>query len=199
MFLGNASFKKSLPLCEVFAVVPHYPVTAQPTEGDIELVSLKSSSFCVYAVKRSKKHKWREKTFVFDCEDASLCQEWIDCIQSILSGRFLLLSQDHTLFTFGKNFQKFINPIYKKINKLFVNPFSVLKDDILYQVNPSSAVGGVWLIKFGGCGFNFHQGRRFFLSLVWSPIALSQRHTWRFYTPIILIGVNHQVCPVQRL
>ena len=30
-------------------------------------------------------------------------------------------------------------------------------------------------------------------------VALSQRHTWRFYTPIAAIGENRQVCPVQRL
>ena len=29
--------------------------------------------------------------------------------------------------------------------------------------------------------------------------CLSQRHTWRFYTPIAAIGENRQVCPVQRL
>ena len=29
--------------------------------------------------------------------------------------------------------------------------------------------------------------------------CLSQRHTWRFYTPIAAIGKNRQVYPVQRL
>ena len=28
---------------------------------------------------------------------------------------------------------------------------------------------------------------------------LSQRHTWRFYTPIAVIGENRQVCPMERL
>ena len=73
-------------MSEVFAVVPYNPKTAQSTEGDFELVSFKSSSFCIYTVKRSKKHKWRDKRFVFDCEDSCLCQEWIDNVQSILSG-----------------------------------------------------------------------------------------------------------------
>ena len=86
IFEGNACFKRSLPLAEVFAVVPHNIKPSQSTEGDIELMSMKSSSFCVYAVKRTRKHKWREKTFVFDCEDVSLCQEWIDSIQNILLG-----------------------------------------------------------------------------------------------------------------
>jgi len=76
-----------LPLSEVFAVIPHKFKADQLTEGEIELTSLKSSSFCVYAVKRTRKHKWRDKTFVFDCDDTSLCQEWIDSIQNILSGK----------------------------------------------------------------------------------------------------------------
>ena len=84
---ANASFKRSLQLAEVFAVVPNGPKSSLSAEGEIELVSLKSSSFCVYSIKRSRKHKWREKAFVFDCEDEGLCQEWIDSIQSILSGR----------------------------------------------------------------------------------------------------------------
>ena len=84
---GNACFKKSLPLSEVFAVVPQNIKANQSTEGEIELTSLKSSSFCVYAVKRTRKHKWRDKTFLFDCDDASLCQEWIESIQNILSGK----------------------------------------------------------------------------------------------------------------
>ena len=29
--------------------------------------------------------------------------------------------------------------------------------------------------------------------------TLSKRHTWRFYTPIVAIGENRQVCPVERL
>ena len=86
---ADASFKRSLQLAEVFAVVPHSSKSSLSTEGEIELVSLKSSSFCVYSIKRSRKHKWREKAFVFDCEDEGLCQEWIDSIQSILSGRSL--------------------------------------------------------------------------------------------------------------
>lgn len=75
-----------MPLPEVFAVVPHKIKTVQSTEGEIELASFKSSSFCVYAVKRTRKHKWREKVFVFDCHDECLCEEWVDSIQSILSG-----------------------------------------------------------------------------------------------------------------
>ena len=74
-------------MSEVFAVVPHKVKANQPTEGEIELTPLKSSSFCVYAVKRTRKHKWRDKTFVFDCGDTCLCQEWIDGIQNILSGK----------------------------------------------------------------------------------------------------------------
>ena len=30
-------------------------------------------------------------------------------------------------------------------------------------------------------------------------IALGQRRTWRFYTPIAAIDENRQVCPVERL
>ncbi|XP_020600434.1 ceramide kinase-like [Orbicella faveolata] len=98
--LGNACFKRSLPLSEVFAVIPHKFKADQLTEGEIELTSLKSSSFCVYAVKRTRKHKWRDKTFVFDCDDTSLCQEWIDSIQNILSG-----------FNRPKRLLVFINPV----------------------------------------------------------------------------------------
>ncbi|XP_058968829.2 ceramide kinase-like [Pocillopora verrucosa] len=98
--LGNAFFKKTLSLSEVFAVVPHKIKTVQSTEGEIELASFKSSSFCVYAVKRTRKHKWREKVFVFDCHDECLCEEWIDSIQSILSG-----------FNRPKRLLVFINPI----------------------------------------------------------------------------------------
>lgn len=74
-------------MSEVFAVVPHKFKTNQSTEGEIELTSLKSSAFCVYAVKRTRKHKWRDKAFVFDCDDTSLCQEWINSIQNILTGK----------------------------------------------------------------------------------------------------------------
>lgn len=81
-------------MSEVFAVVPHKIKANQSTEGEIELTSLKSSSFCVYAIKRTRKHKWREKTFVFDCDDTSLCQEWIDSIQNILSGKSLFTSAE---------------------------------------------------------------------------------------------------------
>lgn len=79
-------------MSEVFAVVPQKFKTNQSTEGEIELTSLKSSAFCVYAVKRTRKHKWRDKAFVFDCDDTSLCQEWINSIQNILTGKSLIMS-----------------------------------------------------------------------------------------------------------
>lgn len=94
------SFKHSLPLSEVFAAIPYHPDSAQSTEEGIELVPLSSLSFCVYAVRRKRKHKWKEKMFIFDCNDAILCQEWLHCLESTLAG-----------FNRPRRLLVFINPI----------------------------------------------------------------------------------------
>jgi len=94
------SFKKSLPLLEVFAAVPYQAKLEQSTEEGIKLASLRSLSFCIYSVKRTRKHKWREKMIVFDCDDAVLCEEWLHAIQTVLSG-----------FNRPKRLLVFINPV----------------------------------------------------------------------------------------
>ena len=78
----------SLPLQEVFAAVPYQAKLEQSAEGGMELVSLRSLSFCIHSIKRTRKHKWREKMIVFDCDDAVLCEEWLHSIQSVLSGEY---------------------------------------------------------------------------------------------------------------
>ncbi|RMX53273.1 hypothetical protein pdam_00015268 [Pocillopora damicornis] len=146
--LGNAFFKKTLSLSEVFAVVPNKIKTVQSTEGEIELASFKSSSFCVYAVKRTRKHKWREKVFVFDCHDECLCEEWVDSIQSILSG-----------FNRPKRLLVFINPIGgrklgRKIYTEQVQPLFELANIKVDLIEGLEKIDGV--ISVGGDGM-FHE------------------------------------------
>ena len=133
-----------MPLSEVFAVVPHKIKAAQSTEGEIELTSLKSSSFCIYAVKRTRKHKWRDKVFVFDCDDACLCQEWIDSIQNILSGNYII------------NYINFISVLFKimLIIMKYIIMIPVLSVQIILLYFVISANGKMCLRE--KCSFVFH-------------------------------------------
>ncbi|XP_032221254.1 ceramide kinase isoform X2 [Nematostella vectensis] len=75
----------SIPIEEIIAVVPNKEEPVKSECGDIELLPYSSTLFTIYAIKRLKHHKWREKKITFDCKDVALCREWIKAMQAILN------------------------------------------------------------------------------------------------------------------
>ena len=78
-------------------------------------------------------------------------------------------------------------------------------DDLDPRLSPLCQVGDDVICPCNICGGCQIRLPRSIHSSIDCPIqsrlqsVLSQRHTWRVYTPIAAIGENRQVCPVQRL
>ena len=90
---GAAAHKQTLSLTEVLVAVPCEDEPIKPN-GDIELMPYNTTSGTVFYIhtieKLIKNHKWKEKKIVFDCRDAVVCQRWVEKINDILNGRYIL-------------------------------------------------------------------------------------------------------------
>lgn len=68
--------------------------------GDIEMVSVNSTSFKLHVIKRVPKHLWKVRCVHLHCSSSAQCALWVDSIRSLLekSKWAILLFMNFALF-----------------------------------------------------------------------------------------------------
>ena len=71
------TLRHTVQLCDIIGITACKKENTTTADGDVELLPCGSTAFSVHMVKKMRKHKWREKSIVFQCGDVVTCQNWI--------------------------------------------------------------------------------------------------------------------------